>query len=135
MRTIRKGRSKANVLLLDQMIEPGDEPVKIRVRGSTLVDFEKKPVHHQDWHGKSVGFFRFTPGSAAALVERVDDYVRTGRTSYEYEEAIRNLILARPDQFRCEDISDLPWTEFDFEVDVVRARREILPQIADLQHA
>jgi hypothetical protein len=82
---------------------------------------------------QSVGFFRFTPGSAAALVERVDDYVRTGRTSYEYEEAIRNLILARPDQFRCEDISDLPWTEFDF--DVVRARREILPQIADLQHA
>ncbi len=124
-----------NVLLLDQMIEPGDEPVKICIRGSALVDFAKKPVHPHDWHGESVGFFRFTAATAAALAERIDDYVRTGRTADEYEEAIRDLILARPDQFGYEDISDLPWTEIDFAVDVVRARREILPQISGLSHA
>jgi choline kinase len=128
------GAEPPNVLLLDQTIEPGDEPVKICVRGGALVDFAKKPVHPYDWHGESVGFFRFTAATAAALAERIDDYVETGRTSDEYEEAIRDLILARPDQFGYEDISDLPWTEIDFEVDVVRARREILPQIAGLPH-
>ncbi len=124
-----------NVLLLDRMIEPGDEPVKICVRDNTLVDFAKKPVHPHDWHGESVGFFRFSPEMAAALAERIDDYVRAGRTTDEYEEAIRDLIVARPVQFGYVDISDLPWSEIEFEADVVRAQREILPQIADLQDA
>lgn len=124
-----------NVLLLDQMIEPGDEPVKICIRDGALVDFAKKPVHPHDWHGESVGFFRFTAATAAALAERIDDYVQAGRTSDEYEAAIRDLILARPDQFGYEDISDLPWTEIDFEDDVARARREILPQIAGVPRA
>jgi choline kinase len=124
-----------NILLLDQRIEPGDEPVKICVRGNTLVDFAKKPVHTHDWHGESVGFFRFTAATAAALAERVDDYVRVGQTSIEYEEAIRDLILARPDEFGYEDISDLPWTEIDFEIDVARARLEILPQLRELTNA
>jgi choline kinase len=124
-----------NVLLLDQAIEPGDEPVKICVRGNALVDFAKKPVRPHDWHGESVGFFRFSAATAAALAEQLDGYVSTGRTSVEYEEAIRDLILARPDQFGYEDISDLPWTEIDFEIDVARARRDILPQIREPSHA
>jgi choline kinase len=123
------------VLLLDQAIEPGDEPVKICVRGNALVDFAKKPVRPHDWHGESVGFFRFSAATAAALAEQLDGYVSTGRTSVEYEEAIRDLILARPDQFGYEDISDLPWTEIDFEIDVARARRDILPQIREPSHA
>lgn len=123
-----------NALLLDQAIEPGDEPVKICLRGNVLVDFAKKPVRAHDWHGESVGFFRFTAATAAALADRVNDYVRAGRTAVEYEEAIRDLILARPDQFGYEDISDLPWIEIDFNVDVVRARREILPQISEPTH-
>ena len=36
----------------------------------------------------------------------------------EYEEAIRDLILAHPDRFGAVDVSDLPWTEIDFEEDV-----------------
>jgi choline kinase len=120
-----------NALLLDQAIEPGDEPVKICLRGDVLVDFAKKPVHAHDWRGESVGFFRFTAATAAALADRSDDYARNGRGSVEYEEAIRDLILARPAQFGYEDISDLPWTEIDFDVDVARARQEVLPQISE----
>jgi choline kinase len=124
-----------NALLLDRTIDPGDEPVKICVREDVLVDFAKKPVHAHDWHGESVGFFRFTAATAAALADRADSYVRTGRTSVEYEEPIRDLILARPAHFGYEDISDLPWTEIDFDVDVARARYEILPRIGELTHA
>ena len=50
-----------------------------------------------------------------------------GPDDLEYEEAIRDLILAAPDRFGAADVSDLPWTEIDFDADVARARTEILP--------
>jgi choline kinase len=116
-------------LLVDRTIEEGDEPVKICFRGETIVDFRKVPEHAHDWHGESVGFFRFSPRMAERVARRCDDYVQAGRTSMEYEEAIRDLILAEPQRFGAEDVSDLPWTEIDFDVDVERARSEILPQL------
>lgn len=118
-----------NVLLVDRVIEPGDEPVKICFRGEIIVDFRKKPEHAHDWHGESVGFFRFSPAMAKALAARCAWYVDQGNTSVEYEEAIRDLILEHPHRFGVEDISDLPWTEIDFDVDVARARNEILPRL------
>ena len=118
-----------NVLLLDRQIEPGDEPVKICFRDDVIVDFRKKPEHAHDWHGESVGFFRFSPAMAAALADRCAWYVDQGLTNLEYEEAIRDLILAHPHKFGAEDISDLPWIEIDFETDVSRARTEVLPQL------
>lgn len=124
-----------NALLLDQAIEPGDEPVKICLRGDVIVDFAKLPEHAHDRHGESVGFFRFSAGMAATLAERATAYVETGRAGAEYEAVIRDLILEHPNRFGPEDISDLPWTEIDFEADVARARREILPQLQEVVHA
>ncbi|MEO6340335.1 MAG: phosphocholine cytidylyltransferase family protein [Caulobacteraceae bacterium] len=118
-----------NTLLVDRNLEPGDEPVKVCFRGETIVDFRKQPEHAYDWHGESVGFFRFSPEMAVSLAARCDDYVRAGRTDVEYEEAIRDMILAEPARFGAADVSDLPWTEIDFEGDVARARAEILPQL------
>ncbi len=129
------GAAPENVLLLDQAIEPGDEPVKICLRGEIIVDFAKTPEHAYDRHGESVGFFRFSPGMAAALGERAAAYIQARRASAEYEAAIRDLILAHSDRFGYEDISDLPWTEIDFEADVARARREILPRLQEVAHA
>ncbi len=120
-----------NALLVDREIEPGDEPVKICFRGETIVDFRKKPEHAHDWHGESVGFFHFSPATAAALWDRCDDYVARGVLKVEYEEAIRDLMLAEPARFGAVDVSDLPWTEIDFEADVERARHTILPQLAN----
>ena len=120
-----------NVLLVDRQIEPGDEPVKICFRESHIVDFRKKPDQPHEWHGESVGFFRFSADMAAALAARCGAYVNAGRTNVEYEEAIRDLILSEPDRFGAEDISDLPWTEIDFDADVMRARNEILPQLKE----
>lgn len=124
-----------NVLLFDEAIEPGDEPVKICLRGETIVDFAKLPEHAHDRHGESVGFFRFSPEMAAALAERTVGYIQAGRGGAEYEAALRELILTHPDRFGYEDISDLPWTEIDFEADVARARREILPRLQEAAHA
>lgn len=118
-----------NALLVDRDIDPGDEPVKICFRGGRIVDFRKKPEHAHDWHGESVGFFRFSAETAAALADRCAAYVERGRADLEYEEAIRDLILAEPDRFGAADIGTLPWVEIDFEEDVARARDEVLPRL------
>ena len=124
-----------NTLLLDREIEPGDEPVKICFgQDGAIVDFRKVPEHPHVRHGESVGFFRFSPGMAAALADRTEAYVAAGQTLVEYEEAIRDLLLAEPHRFAAEDVSDLPWTEIDFEADVARAKAVILPQLED-EHA
>ena len=124
-----------NVLLFDQAIEPGDEPVKICLRGEVIVDFDKVPKHAHDRHGESVGFFRFSASMAMALAERATAYVEGGHASAEYEAAIRDLIVAHPSRFGFQDISDLPWTEIDFEADVARARQEILPRLQEIANA
>jgi choline kinase len=118
------------VLLLDREIEPGDEPVKICFddRGA-IVDFRKVPANPHVRFGESVGFFRFSGAIAAALADRCAGYVEAGLVKTEYEEAIRDLVLAEPGRFAAEDVSDLPWTEIDFPEDVARARDVILPQL------
>jgi choline kinase len=114
--------SKRNCLLLDRDIEPGEEPVKLCVSNGHIVDFHKRPKVPHEWHGESVGFFRFTPDAAAELATRAQGYVDAGETHLEYEEPIRDMILAGPPgRFGFEDISGLPWTEIDFPEDVVKA--------------
>jgi choline kinase len=119
----------ADCLLLDREIEPGDEPVKVCIRDGGIVDFRKRPSEPHDWHGESVGFFRFSSAAAEELADRAEAYVATGRRMMEYEEPIRDMIMASAaDRFGFEDISGLPWTEIDFPEDVVRAR-VLLPKL------
>ena len=118
-------------LLMDPELEPGDEPVKICLRGGRIVDFRKVPLDPGERHGESVGFFRFPPELARALLARCRARLDAGEAALEYEEAIRDLILERPDAFEVAEVGDLPWTEIDFEEDVQRARDHILPDLLD----
>ena len=118
----------ANAFLLDREIEPGDEPVKLCVRDGAIVDFHKRPQAVHEWHGESVGFFRFTPEVAAELAERAELYVQGGRRGMEYEEPIRDMVQADPARFGFEDITGLAWTEIDFPEDVAKARA-LLPRL------
>ena len=121
---------RPNCLLLDREMEPGDEPVKLCVRDGIIVDFRKKPTEAHDFHGESVGFFRFTPQTAAELADRADAYVTSGRRAMEYEEPIRDMMMqSAPERFGFEDITGLPWTEIDFPEDVVKATA-LLPELA-----
>jgi len=128
LRRLIEGQAE-NTLLVDRELDPGDEPVKVCFdQAGAIVDFRKKPENPGVRHGESVGFFRFSPATAAALAERADWYTAHA-PALEYEEAIRDLMLAEPDRFGAGDVTDLPWTEIDFMEDVVRAREVILPQL------
>jgi choline kinase len=119
-----------NAFLLDRDIEPGEEPVKLCVNEGRIVDFHKRPQIAHEWHGESVGFCRLSAESAAELADRVEAYVAAGRTNVEYEEAIRDMVLAREGKgFGFEDITGLPWIEIDFPEDVQKAEAVVLPQL------
>lgn len=106
--------------LVDREIEPGDEPVKLCIRDGTIVDFAKRPDAPHEWHGESVGFFRFSGPVAAELAGRVAAMVAAGDDG-EYEEAIRRMVAADPARFGWEDVTGTAWTEIDFPEDVARA--------------
>ncbi|HEY7610818.1 MAG TPA: phosphocholine cytidylyltransferase family protein [Alphaproteobacteria bacterium] len=124
---------RSNCLLMDRNIEPGDEPVKLCIARDRIVDFHKKPRNAYEFHGESVGFFRLSPNIAAALLAGAADYVANGRHDQEYEEPLRDLILASaPGIFGYEDITGLPWSEIDFPLDVARARSAIVPRLSEM---
>jgi choline kinase len=127
--------SHADCALLDRNIEPGDEPVKLCIDAAgRIVDLHKKPSEQGAWHGESVGFFRISPTTAGALAERVDAYVAGGRAHMEYEEPLRDVMLAGG-SFGFEDVTGLPWTEIDFAEDVRRATDEVLPRLRETREA
>jgi choline kinase len=123
----------ANCFLLDRDFEPGPEPVKLCVRDGRLVEFRKEvsPALRYDYAGESVGFFRFSARAAAEIVGRTEAYLHEGRAEAPYEEAIRDLLLANPNDFGFEDITGLPWIEIDFPEDLHRAEEEVLPAFSE----
>lgn len=125
----------ANAFLLDRDFEAGDEPVKLCVREGTLVEFRKKVEVNYDFCGESVGFFRFSGNMARKLGRAAERYAQAHAFSEGYEEAIRDVLLAEPQQFGYEDITGLPWMEIDFPEDVKRAREEILPRLQHVEAA
>jgi choline kinase len=125
--------SPGNVFLIDRKFDDtGQEAVKLCFRRGVAVEFRKRlaPDLHYDLAGESVGFFRFAEPVARKLAARCGDYVAAGRLDEPYEEAIRDLLLETPEQFRAEDITGTPWIEIDFPDDVKRAEETVLPRLA-----
>jgi len=125
-----------NCYLLDRDFDHGDEPVKIAIRDGVMVDFRKQLADGltYDTIGESVGFFRFGPDCAAAIAAECARFDEEGLADAPHEEALRNVLLAAPQDFGFEDVSGLPWIEIDFPEDVVRASEEILPAIRAARH-
>ena len=112
-----------NCFLLDRDFEPGDEPVKLCVAGSTPVEFRKIPDTDITWdyQGESVGFFRFDAAVSARLAHKAGEYLENNRTDEPYEEVIRDLLRETPGLFQFEDITGRDWIEIDFPADVEHA--------------
>lgn len=125
-----------NVFLMDRHFEAGEEPVKLCLLNGQLVEFRKRPAADlgYDQCGESVGFFRFSGAMAARLAMRAEHYIQRGVLDAPYEEAIRDLVLERPGDFGCEDVTGLPWIEIDFPADLERARDKVLPRLSGRLH-
>jgi choline kinase len=128
------GDGPLNRLLIDRDFEAGDEPVKLCVQGGVPIELRKQLAADLkfDTIGESVGFFRFASDGARRLAQLVAGYVTSGRASMPHEEAVRDLLRERSQQFDVADVTGCPWIEIDFPVDVVRATEEVLPQLQPL---
>ena len=131
LRALLTGSSPVNRLLIDRDFEAGDEPVKLCVQGGVPVELRKQLAADLkfDTIGESVGFFRFAQGGAQRLAALVAGYIESGRAHMPHEEAVRDLIKERSQLIDVADVTGLPWIEIDFPIDVVRATREVLPQL------
>ena len=122
---------KQNCYLIDRDFAAGDEPVKIAVHQGRMVEFRKAlPAGlAYDTLGESVGFFKFNPKMAAEISRTCSGYNTEGLLDAPHEEALRDVLLAMPSEFACEDVSGLPWLEVDFPEDIERAVKQVLPAI------
>jgi len=123
--------SNPNCYLIDRDFVAGDEPVKIAIEKGEMVEFRKKLPADLDYDtlGESVGFFKFNGEVAARIAQTCAAYRTEGLLDAPHEEALRDVLLASPSDFACEDIDGLPWLEVDFPEDVERAIKQILPAI------
>jgi choline kinase len=120
-----------NCYLIDRDFVPGHEPVKIAIHQGKMVDFRKVLPEglEYDTLGESVGFFKLNGDCAAKIAQACADYKNDGLLDAPHEEALRDVLLAQPSEFACEDVSGLPWLEVDYPEDVERAIKQILPAI------
>jgi choline kinase len=120
-----------NCFLIDRDFEPGEEPVKIAIHRGRMVEFRKALPEGLEFDtiGESVGFFKFSGEFAAEVARVCAQYDANGDLDAPHEEVLRDILLARPEAFACEDITGLPWIEVDFPVDVERAVKQILPRL------
>lgn len=131
LRALVAGTRPVNRLLIDRDFETGDEPVKLCVQAGVPIELRKQLAADLkfDTIGESVGFFRFDPGGAQRLAALVAGYVDSGRAHMPHEEAVRDLIREKSQVIEVADVTGSPWIEIDFPIDVVRATREVLPQL------
>ena len=131
MSALTAGERPVNRVLIDRDFEAGDEPVKVCVRDGVPIELRKllAPELTYDSIGESVGFFRFDEAGARRLAAIVAGYADSGRGHMPHEEAVRDLLQERSQEFEVADVTGSPWIEIDFPNDVLRAAHEVLPQL------
>lgn len=122
-----------NCFLIDCDLDPRDDSVKIALRNDRIVEFRKTLPAGLEFEtlGKSVGFFKFDGNIWFKIAQVCDGYRSEGLLGAPQEEALRDITLALPAAFACEDITGLPWIELDVPEDVERAIKHVLPAIKE----
>lgn len=116
-----------NALLMDETVKQTGEECMVVVRGGRVVALTKRMPERYDLAGEGVGFLKVRTADTAALVRSVRAYVERGHLDMEYEDALREFFADV--RVGYERIGGLPWTEIDFEEDIAKAEREVLPKL------
>ena len=106
---------------LDTSTDPGDEEMMIGVKDGEARAIRRGRIAGFDAMGEGVGFFKIDAASLPALRACIDEADPEG----DYECALDAFLGEHGAQFV--EVAGRPWTEIDFEEDVVRAESEILP--------
>jgi len=116
-----------NCLLLDREVGEDEDPLRVCIRDEQIVDFHKQPRAAHDWQGQWIGFIRYSPAMARLQRDKIRPYIEARNFGVIYEEPMRDLLVAAPEPFGYEDVSELPWIEIDFPEDLEEAAQRIFP--------
>ena len=129
LRMLAESRNK-NSFLLDENCEDTGEEMMLFVKSEKVVGISKVYSYDCDFKGEGVGFFKLAANDCYKLKNILEEYEKAGKIDVEYEDALHELLSQCSVGF--EKVEDLPWIEIDFEEDIERARREILPKIENV---
>lgn len=116
---------------IDPRTDPGDEEMMVGVKGSgagglggRVRAIRRGKLPGFDLVGEGVGFFKIDRASLPALRAAV----ALSDPESDYEKALDRFVSEHGADYVL--VGGRPWTEIDFERDLERARREILPRLA-----
>ncbi len=114
-------------LLMDESVTQTGEECMVVAQGGRVIALTKKMPSKYDLAGEGVGFLKVRGADTGPLIRSVQSHVERGQLDMEYEDAL--LEFFGEVKVGYERIGGLPWTEIDFEDDIVRAEREVLPRL------
>jgi len=97
------------------------------VKKDKVIGISKVHSYDCDFKGEGVGFFKLSSNDCHKLKNILEEFEQAGKVNVEYEDTLHELLSQCTAGF--ESVEDLPWIEIDFEEDIERAGREILPKI------
>ena len=118
---------KKSCFLLEEDFTDTGEEMKLFVQGERVTAISKKNVLKTPLVGEGVGFLKLAGEHCPQLRNTLEDFIREGRLDVEYEEALDRLLSCC--EVGYEPVDGLPWIEIDFEEDIRRAERDILPML------
>jgi len=116
-----------SAFLLDASSPNTGEEQMLLVRDGWVRNIVRGGAPGYELMGESIGFLKLDADAARLLRDLLDARIAAGHTGIEHEEVYPELLAARHVGF--ERVDGMPWTEIDFPEDIVRAEREVLPQL------
>ena len=116
-----------NCFLLDKSSVYAGEEMMLFVKEDKVIGISKIHSYDCDFKGEGVGFFKLSSNDCHKLKNILEEFEQAGKVNVEYEDTLHELLSQCSAGF--ESVEDLPWIEIDFEEDIERAGREILPKI------
>ncbi len=110
-------------VLLDARSEESGEEMTLGVRGERVLMIARRVSQDGPWDltGEAVGFAKVGPRGGAVMREILSAEIAAGRLDQEYEAAMNQAFGKTP--WGYERVDDFPWTEIDFEQDVLKAEQ------------
>ncbi len=116
-----------NCFLLDKSSAYAGEEMMLFVKEDKVLGMSKVQSYDCDFKGEGGGFFKLASNDCHKLKNILEEFEQAGMVNVEYEDTLHELLSQCTAGF--ESVDDLPWIEIDFEEDIERAGREILPKI------
>lgn len=116
-------RSKhKSAFLIDPRSRSSGEEMMVMAQKNRVVRIAKKTDPSLEILGEAVGFLKIAKSDAKILREILKNFVRSGKTTVEYEDSYNALLQKR--KIGLEKIHEF-WTEMDFEEDLKKIRSRV----------